>query len=324
MELIRWSTVTAQEIEWLWYPYIPKGKVTVVQGDPCEGKTTFLLAVASALTTGTSLPGSSEPLPRSSVIFQSAEDGIADTLLVRLAALGGDSSMVCTINESEQQLSFLDERIEQAIKDTGAKLFIFDPMQAFMADIDMHRANEVRPLFNCLGNIAERTGCAIMLIGHFNKMSGTKPMYRGLGSADINAAVRSVLIVGRLKDEPQTRVVAHLKSNLAPEGKSIAFTLGEDGFEWAGTMDITADELLNGSGSCSEREPTKKEVASALLLEYLSDGAMPVTEIIERLDAHGISKRTADNAKAQIGAKSKKLGSGWAWYLEGGDADTNE
>jgi RecA-family ATPase len=89
MELIQWSNVTAQEIEWLWHPYISKGKITIVQGDPGEGRTTFLLAIAAALTTGASLPGSNEALVRSPVIFQSAEDGIADTLLARFFYCSG-------------------------------------------------------------------------------------------------------------------------------------------------------------------------------------------------------------------------------------------
>jgi hypothetical protein len=295
-----------------------------VQGDPGEGKTRFLLAIAAAITTGTSLPSSKEPLPRSLVIFHSAEDGIADTLLARFTSLGGDSSMVYSISEKDLQLSMSDERIEQAMTDIGASLFIFDPLQAFLgAGVDMRRANEVRPLFTRLGNIADRTNCAIAIIGHLNKMSQTKVMYRGLGSADINAAVRSVLLV-RLKDDPQTRVAAHLKSNLAPEEKSIAFTLGEGGFEWAGTMDITADELLNGGGN-AEREPTKKEVASALLLEMLKDGELPTSEIIERLEQYGIGKRTAESAKTAIGAKAIRRSDGWVWALsDGGDAAVNE
>ena len=88
-------------------------------------------------------------------------------------------------------------RIEQAITVTGAKLFILDLLQAYLgADVDMHRANEIRPVLKRISAIAEKTGCAIVVVGHLNK-NGSKSQYRGLGSIDIQAASRSILTVGR-------------------------------------------------------------------------------------------------------------------------------
>jgi len=116
--------------------------------------------------------------------------------------------------------------------------------------VDMHRANEVRSVFKQLCEMADKTGCAVVLIGHMNKDSKGKAMYRGLGSIDFSAAVRSILIVGRAKDEPTLRIIAHSKSNLAPEGKSVAFELGGNcSFRWKGYCDVTVDALLSGSGS---------------------------------------------------------------------------
>ena len=137
------------------------------------------------------------------------------------------------IDESEHELTLSDERLEQAIWKTGAGLAVLDPIQAYLGGIDMHRANDVRPIFKRLCLMAERTGCAVVLIGHMNKMQGAKSSYRGLGSIDFQAAARSVLVVGRMKDEPTIRIMAQCKSSLAPEGKSIAFELcPENGFRW--------------------------------------------------------------------------------------------
>ena len=58
LKLISMKDVQAEEVQWLWYPYIPLGKLTIVQGDPGEGKTTFVLAVVAALTRGEALPES--------------------------------------------------------------------------------------------------------------------------------------------------------------------------------------------------------------------------------------------------------------------------
>lgn len=127
------SDVELQPVNWLWYPYIPFGKVTIIQDDPGEGKTTLALRLASACSNGTALPGM-EQRPPFCVIYQTAEDGLADTVKPRLIEAGADESRVLNINEEKQSLTFLDERIEKAITQTGAKLLILDPMQGYLGD----------------------------------------------------------------------------------------------------------------------------------------------------------------------------------------------
>jgi energy-coupling factor transporter ATP-binding protein EcfA2 len=317
MKLIKMNEVQAEPVRWLWYPYIPYGKITLVQGDPGDGKTTFVLAVAALLTNGSSLP-ETEPagtVAPQTVIYQTAEDGLADTIKPRLVEVGADCSRVVVIDEGERPLSFSDGRIEQAVNATRAGLLILDPLQAYLgACVDMHRANEIRPIFKTLGGVAERTGCAMLIIGHMNKAAGqTKGRYRGLGSIDIAAAVRSILLVGRDKDNQNTRVMAHLKSSLAPEGRPIAFELDEGGFRWVGAYEMTAEELLYGISP--EREPTKEAQAVTLIHEMLRDGEVPGAEVYSRLAEYGISKRTAENAKGRIGVVSAKKGAAWIWKL---------
>lgn len=142
LKLIRMSDVQPEEVHWLWYPYIPFGKLTIIQGDSGEGKTTFVLAVISAMTKGDALPerDAAEPV---NVIYQTAEDGLADTIRPRLDALGADCSRVLVIDESKKELSLNDERIKQAIEETGAKLIVLDPLQAYLgADVDMTSAKQ--------------------------------------------------------------------------------------------------------------------------------------------------------------------------------------
>ena len=153
---------------------------------------------------------------------------------------------------------------------------------------DMNRANEVRPMFRRLADVAERTGCAVILIGHLNKAAGGQSAYRGLGSIDFRAAARSVLLIGRVKREPNVRVIVHDKSSLAPEGKPVAFCLDpETGFSWIGEYDITADELLSGAGG---NTATKTEQAERLILDLLADGKELASEDIVKAAAEaGIS-----------------------------------
>lgn len=173
LKIISLSEIKTEEVKWLWYPYIPFGKVTIVQGDPGEGKTTFVLSVIAALTHGETLPECETGLPPMNVIYQTAEDGLADTIKPRLEAVGADCSRVQTIDDSQSMLTLTDQRLEEAIHSTDAGLLVLDPLQAYLGSgVDMHRANEIRPIMKKLSAVAERTGCAVVLIGHMNKASG--------------------------------------------------------------------------------------------------------------------------------------------------------
>lgn len=313
VEIIRMSEVDTQIVEWLWEPYIPFGKVTIVQGNPGEGKTTFALRLAAACTNRKPFPhmAAHEPF---NVIYQTAEDGLGDTIKPRLMEAEADLDRVLVIDESNQGLSLSDERIERAIRQTGARLIILDPIQAYVGEkTDMNKANEIRPMFRRLAEIAERTGCAVILIGHLNKAAGGQSAYRGLGSIDFRAAARSVLLIGRVKREPNVRVIVHDKSSLAPEGKPIAFCLDpETGFSWIGEYDITADELLPGAGG---NTATKTEQAERLILDLLADGKELASEDIVKAAAEaGISERTVQNAKRNMGGILGARRVGGQWY----------
>ena len=315
LELIRMSDIQPEEVQWLWYPYIPLGELTVIQGDPGEGKTTFVLAMIAALTKGEALP-EREPLDPVNILYQTAEDGLADTIRPRLDALGADCSRVLVIDESKRELSLSDERIRQAMEETGAKLLVLDPLQAYLgAEVDMHRANEVRPILKRLGSVAEQMGCAVVLIRHLNKMQGQKSGHRGMGSVDFQAAARSVLLVGRAKEDPQLRIVVPDKSSLAPEGESIAFALDpEQGFQWKGYCAYNAEELLGGS----TKQVQTKTMQAEETLRNLLDKPAPAEEILRRITAVGISERTLMTAKKNLGVLSEKRGGQWFWRLPSG------
>lgn len=135
LKLISIGEIKAEEVKWLWYPYLPRGKLTIVLGNPGEGKTTFVLAVIAALTRGESLPESEQALEPLDVIYQTAEDGLADTIKPRLDAAGADCSRVLVIDESQQELTLCDERLEQAVQQTEAQLIVLDPIQAYLGTV---------------------------------------------------------------------------------------------------------------------------------------------------------------------------------------------
>ena len=300
VKIIRMSDVELTPVEWLWKPYLPFGKLSVLQGNPGEGKTYFAMHLAAACTNGKLLPNMERVEPFN-VIYQTAEDGLGDTVKPRLIEAGADLDRVLVIDDSDVQLTLSDERIEKAIIENNARLVIIDPIQAYLgADVDMNRANEVRPIFMRLGQVAQRTGCAILLIGHLNKAAGMQSLQRGLGSIDIAAAVRSVMFIGKLKHDPTMRILTHEKSSLAPPGVSLAFSLGDEGgFRWVGEYDITADEMLSG---IEPQRETKTQQAKDLICALLAGGKQVLSENIDKAALErGIPGRTVRDAKRELG-----------------------
>ena len=298
--MLCYEDIEQTSVEWLWFPYLPFGKLTIIQGNPGEGKTYFAMMLTAACTNRKTFPNMEEIEPFN-VIYQTAEDGMGDTIKPRLVEAGADLSRVMVIDDTEEALTLSDDRIEKAIRQNQVRLLIIDPVQAFIgADVDMNRANEVRPVFRKLGMIAEKTGCAIVLIGHLNKSSGTQSTYRGLGSIDIMAAVRSLLFIGKVKKDPTTRVLIHEKSSLAPPGETMAFKLGdEEGFRWVGAYEISADDLLDGK----EGKPTETKLqrGTKLIYELLADGnAVTIRELDEKAKSQGISQRTMREARSRM------------------------
>lgn len=325
LKLLKMSDIQVREVDWLWYPYIPFGKLTIIHGDPGEGKTTFALRLAAACSTGTPLPNMDTIAPIT-VIYQSAEDGLDDTVKPRLIEAGADQERIINICEEEKSLHMLDERIEKAIVQCGAKMLILDPMQGYLGErVDMNRANEVRTIMKSIGQVAQRTGCAVVLVGHLNKAAGMSSAYRGLGSIDFRASARSVLVVGRLRSNKNVRVIVHDKSSLAPEGKSLAFNLGnEEGFYWLdGYENISPEELLSGYGNAEE---TKTMQAEELIRAMLDGGEeLPCGEIFAAAKRKQISQRTVNEAKKNIkGIVTRKVGVKWMWSISGEDCNIAE
>ena len=306
------------EVQWLWEPYIPLGKITILQGDPGMGKTFLSTRIAAIVSTGGNFPDGTGLREPGGVLMQTAEDDLEDTIVPRLIAAGADRRRINYIIEDEAGLTFDDERLREAISRLRPKLVVIDPLQAYLGGKDMNQSAEMRPLMHGLKTLAEEFGCAMLLIGHMNKAQGGKTIYRGLGSIDIAASARSVLAVGPVPDVKHQRAVVHIKSNCAAYGPTLLYNLDADrGFEWAGTSGLTADEILNG-GSFAVHGAPEREDAEHFLTETLKEGKMQSRVVEDEARACGISAMTLRRARERLGVvctKGKGADKSWYWEL---------
>jgi len=320
------AEIKEEKVDFLTFPYIPLGKLSLITGDPNVGKTHIALAIAAAVTTGEPLPWEPEQSRRepSNVIFESMEDGYGDTIKPRLMRLGADCERVHVINSGAHPLTLDDPRIERAIIKTGAKMVIFDPLTAYCNGFEASSSGGIRPILTRLADVAAQTNCAIVCICHLNK-SGGKSQYRTLGSIDISAIARSVLTVGKLPDDEEIRCFVHGKSNLTAPGASQVFAFGGDSrLEWLGDYPITLDELLDGKMNPKKqpKQPSQLEIAEQFIKTALNSGVTASVEIKTLAEGAGISKNTLDRAKSSLGVKSVKQGDNWRWEMptaEGSD-----
>lgn len=317
-----YASVKSKTIDWLWYPYIPYGKLTIVQGDPGEGKSTFIINVAALLTKGLSMPDGFPCEKAQTVIYQCAEDNISDTVKPRLEAAGADCSKIAYIVDDDGSLNFEDERIEKVITETGARLFVIDPIQAFLVqDTDMQSAARMRSVLRRLSAVAEKYNCAVVLVGHLTKAQSDKKLYRGLGSIDIAAIARSVLMIARDKYDSEMRYMFPVKSSLAPFGSAIGFGFNETkGFYWTGKCDIDYGDYDEGIRISASKE----KQAEFCIVEQLKNGPATGKDVYSAASEMGISERTVQSAKKKLGVESFRKGDSWYWRLPEKENSTME
>ena len=173
--------------------------------------------------------------------------------------------------------------IENALRAWKFDLMIIDPLVGYLGgSVDLHKAHEVRVVMARLADLAQRYRCAVVCIRHLTKATRSKSIYRGMGSIDLTAAARSVLLVGRHPEKG--RGLVHIKSNLAPQGPAIGYSLDAGQFRWTGLSSLTPQDIL-------------ADEAEAFLTQTLSDGPVPARQVYDLAEAEGFAEKTVKRAK---------------------------
>jgi archaellum biogenesis ATPase FlaH len=312
------STIEAKEVDWLMPPLIPYGMITIMEGDPGVGKSYLAMHIAAQVSIGGTLPGVPK-LRKGRVLYISAEDDPAYTIRPRIDAMGGDPQR---IRIQADYTALDDDGLEQLMDEIRRKppdLIIIDPLFAYVpSNADMYRPNVIRALLSELKEAAEYDETAILLVRHLTKAKRDKAIYQGSGSMDVIGAARSAFLVAQHPDDPDLKIVAHVKHNISERGQSWVYELvkqTEDGLpilKWVGTSNLTIDDLM---GQDDGDRKSALDQAIDLLREELKDGPKLVATIEMKAQAKGIAKRTLDRARKELGVVPRKLKDGWMLSL---------
>jgi len=328
-EVLTMSQIEQMTTDWLWESWLPRGTLSVLDGDPGLGKSTITIDIASRVSTGRPMPpsdgenGTYEP---ADVLLLSAEDDPRRTIRGRVDAAGADLSRIHYLGSMDDgtrppELPRDIPILKQIVVDRGVGFVVIDPLMAYLSgNTDSHKDSDVRRVLHRLARMAEETECSVLLVRHLCKDSGRRAKYRGGGSIGILGAARSAMMVGEDPDDPDCSILAVSKANLAPVPNSLRYgikrTESSSKIAWFGECELTADQI-------GQRQPgngkSKVESCGDFLVELLTAGARPSEEVMRLCRSAGHKDRTVYQARKERGIVATKIGGQWTMSLpEGG------
>jgi hypothetical protein len=336
--IISFAEIQPEPVEMIIDPILPRGEVTILDGDPGAGKSWLWVAFLAGLT-GSKVCPLPEPLNVGasnihSALLLTTEDDPKRIIWQRLDWLGADRERIRVVefkNEDEMFFTASDARdIRRLVQKATPDIVIIDPITLYASTekgFDSNTATKVRKMLTPLIKVARETNCAFLVNRHFRKTSG-KAMHQGIGSIDYAATARSLLMVVKDQADPlgNPRIMAHIKSTASSEmSGGLLFSLNENQtppFHWEGRCEINADELTNYEGASNARDDRSRTGEAKDFLHEILTAGQPVLvqECREQAYRLGIAETTLLRAKRALGVKAKQSGFGedkeWFWCLE--------
>ncbi len=301
------ADVVPEEIDWLWRGRIARGKVTMIVGDPGDGKSYLSLAIAAAVSRGDALPDG-EKRPPADCLLWNGEDGLEDTIRVRAERVGAALGRLHVIRGKVDAdghrepfgLHHVAELREEILRRGNIALVVVDPIGALLGGVDAHRDAEVRSALQPLADVAHDTGVALVVIAHLNKSGASRSIYRVGGSIGFVGLARSVLLVAKDQDSGR-RAIVQMKSNIAEAVAPVEFRIDNEGLWWMGLAEeLSAERLLAPAMDGNERS-ARDEAREAILEAVDGAGGDILGKELDRIVTEaGVSKRTYERARADL------------------------
>lgn len=336
VELVRADAVTPTKIDWIWPGWLASGKFHLIAGSPGTGKTTLSLSLAAAVTSGGPFPCGWQA-SRGSVLFWSGEDDLADSIVPRFLACGGDGSKLHFVggvrDNTGGTIPFdpandMDRLVAAARGLKDLKLLVVDPVVSAVTG-DSHKNSETRRGLQPLVDFAAQAGAAVLGITHYSKgTAGRDPAERVTGSLAFVAVSRVVMATAKPKQAGDSWRMVRAKSNIGPDGGGFEYDLqrisinGDQEIEgqcvvWGDSLDGTAQALLAEVESPEiEPEAPSREAAEHWLVNILGTGSVRASYIESTAQEAGVSLKTLRRAKKHLGVESINAGrDGWLWSM---------
>jgi archaellum biogenesis ATPase FlaH len=335
--IARYGFITLKDVQeeeqaFLWDGFVPEGAFCLFEGNPDAGKTFMALDLAARLSTGRTLPDGEviDAVPRQRVLFLTAEDSIAKTIVPRLKGCGADLDNIVSQEQTGDSLLLpgcLGD-LREAIREYGVKLVVFDALNNYLdaSKVNVNREQQVRQALKPVRDLAAEENVTIIGLRHLNKKTDASALHRGAGSIALAAVARSVLLVARHPEDDSLRIVVPQKSNLVADARKapIGFRITEGGTQIGGKVRaqlvwdrnvqaIGADELLAQSRP-GPRAVVAKD-AERLLVQLLEDGPRSRADVMAATASAGLNERAVERAAQTLGIEREPNGRERLWKL---------
>lgn len=324
--------VQPQEVRWLWPGMIPRGKLTVIAGDPGLGKSFLTLAMASLASRGAAFPGadaSGTSTPLASILL-SAEDDPADTIRPRLEKMGADLTKVIVmdgvVDAQDRCREFvIGENVAElrdlVLSTPDLGLIVVDPVSAYVGESDSYNNAHVRAMLKPLSDLAADTGVAVVLVTHLRKSEAAKVLHKAMGSLAFTAAARCVLVVVRDQDDNDLRLVLTAKSNLSNDRLGYSYRLVDGALVWGDSVQGTADEVISGrrEGGTDTRRDRQDELARRIHAVIAVDESCASAFVDTLAREVGVARSIYSSRKFKDahGLETRRKNGVWWWMATG-------
>jgi hypothetical protein len=319
---------------------VPTGAITLIPGREGIGKSLALVWMTAKITRG-ELPGVHFGTPRS-VIYGASEDSWQRTIVPRLIAAGTDRSRVYRVDVVTEvgRIDALSlprdcRAVESAITHYDIALMCLDPLMSTIgAGIDTHRDRELRGALEPLVSLADRTGCVVVGLAHFNKSSGTDPLNLVSGSRAFTAVIRAAIGIARDPDaDDGSCVMTQIKNNLGKldvpslryvvEGAAIPTDEGPADvgvLRFIGDSDRSVYDILRDHNDRDDADRSERDDAAEWLRHWLIDqgGEAARPDVFKSGRAEGFSEATLKRARPRAGVTTERrgFGGGSVWRVD--------
>lgn len=312
--------VEEENIDWIWYPYLARGELTILEGDPGLGKSYLAQMVAGAICDGEKLPAVKKlPTVSGIVAYFDIENSAGSVTKKRLTE--NNVKKLSNFFQDEQPFSIDNvERLEEvyeAIEKRRPTLVVFDTLNTYIGKADVHKSSESQQAFGTFRDIAKRFNCSVLVLRHLTKSSKERALYRGQGSIAFAGLARVVMTVGSMPDDPETRVMAVTKINVTRPPKALTFRItalpdtlssqDRSKFSWGEFVDLTSDDIIGGGEHAGKSD---RDDATQFLKDILDDGPLELRKVERMAEARSLSVRTVHRAADEIGVVKKVSGFG--------------